>query len=143
MTRTINHTFDSSNTRHNVARILAVLVKPQTYEELAETICVSHRTMRRYIKHLRADPNRRVRIKSWRGNVPVFALGATKDAVRKPQTEAAKSYKWRVKVKASEELRDRIQQYEKVRWAIKKAKSTPQSWVSALGVRAGSMNAEG
>lgn len=138
MTRKPNHTFDSSNTRHTMARLLAALETPQGTEQLRTTLHMSERSLRLYLAHLRSAP-RRVRVA---GYVPakfgysmLFALGSEADAPRpKPLTETQRNAKRNKKVKADPELRLKRQLVEKARWAMTKAVRAPQNPFSALGL---------
>jgi hypothetical protein len=133
------HTFDSSNTRHNISRLLTALETPQTHKQLRETLFFTERTLNHYLKHLRAAPNRRVRVKSWilvRSRwLPVLALGAAPDAVQPKQTAKERNAKRRAKVKADPELLAARKRREQARWLVKKIKAgniKPQTWFSAL-----------
>lgn len=131
-----NHTFDSSNTRHNVARMLAALETPMTYLELEARMHMSHRSVHLYLQHLRTSP-RRARVCDYRlidGRWhKVFGLGDAPDVAQpKNQCEKKRNAKYRAKIKADPELRLKSQLYEKARWAKRKAVSKPQSWFSAL-----------
>jgi hypothetical protein len=143
------NTFDSANTRYSLQRILESLLTPCTYGQLAASLHMSDRSVRRYITHLRAEPNRRVRVKSFQpipnGHIPVFALGSAPDAVRPRQGEIARNAKYRAKVKATPELRERATRQSSARWMLTKAKRSPNTWASALfiGVRVPVMNVEG
>lgn len=136
MSRKPNHTFDSSNTRHNIARILGALKTPQTYKQLRETLFMSERSLQHYISHLRAEPNRRVRVDHflflncrW---VPVLALGSEPDAVKPRQTEKERNAKYRAKVKATPEKNDARKRRNQARWIVQKAKKRQVTWLSAL-----------
>ena len=133
------HTFDSSNTRHNIARILAALAEPMTYAQLCQSLHMTDRSVRHYLAHLRAAPNKRVYLKAHmpipNGYVALFALGNKRDATKKVQTEAERNAKYRAKVKASPERWERRQRLNSARWAIKKAKRTPNTWLTILGAQ--------
>lgn len=137
MRKQANHTFDSSNTRHNVARMLAALAEPRTYVELEAMLFMSPRSVRFYIEHLRQEPNQRVYRKAYRlvneRNHAVFALGAKRDAAMPRQTEAQKNAKRRAKVKACPDLTERAKRYEQARWLMKRPKP-PQTIFAALGL---------
>lgn len=131
-----NHTFDSSNTRHNVARMLEALATPMTYLELEAKLHMSHRSVQLYLWHLRNEP-RRVRISGYRMIdsrwQKVFGLGSGPDApAPKKQSEKKRNALYRAKVKADPELRLKATLREKAKWAAKKATAKPQSWLSAL-----------
>jgi hypothetical protein len=132
------NTFDSSNTRYNIERILAALVEPKTYAQLCAELHMTNRSARRYLTHLRAEPNRRVYIKKFMSTngcqFPLFALGSKPDAKKTVKTNAEFSAQWRAKMKVTPELRERATRYEAARWAAKKALRTPTTWFSALGV---------
>lgn len=133
-------TFDSSNTRHTIARILAALQAPQTHKQLRAALHMSERTLRRYVSHLKSEPNRRVRTASflllrnvW---IPVIALGSQPDAVKPRQGEKERCAKYRANVKSNPEMLERRQQQNKARWLIEKPK-TPNAWFGPLpGARA-------
>jgi len=131
-----NHTFDSSNTRYNIERILAALIEPKTYAQLSEMLHMSDRSVRRYVARLRSEPNRRARVKSYLViggyHCLIFALGSKPDFVWRMQTPSEKNAKWRAKVKASPDLIERRRRHEVARWAVKKAIKAPQNWASAL-----------
>lgn len=130
------NTFDSENTIYNIGRILEALVEPKTYGQLCNALHMTDRSVRRYLSHLRAQPNRRVYLKRYlvipNGYSPQFALGSKPDAIKPRQTETERTAKWRAKVRASPELQERQRRYDSAWWAIKKATSKPQSWASAL-----------
>lgn len=130
-----NHTFDSSNTRHNIARLLAALEVPRTYLELEALLHMSPRSVRFYIKHLRDPENKRVYLKTYRivagRNHAVFAIGRRKDAKMVKMTNEEKGARYRAAVKASPEREARRQRHEKARWLRIKPKPK-QSIFSAL-----------
>lgn len=133
------HTFDSSNTRHNIGRLLTALETPQTHKQLRDTLFFTERTLNHYLKHLRAKPNRRVRVKSWivvRSRwLPVLALGAAPDAIQPKQTTQERNAKRRAKVKADPDLEAARKRREQARWLVTKIKAgniKPQTWFSAL-----------
>lgn len=136
MTSRANHTFDSSNTRYNLARMLAALETPMTYVELETLLHMSHRSVHFYVNYLRTNP-RRVRVSGfklvnsrWH---KVIALGDAPDAKQpKKQCEKKRNAIRRAKVKADPELRLKQQMHEKARWARKKAVRKPTTWLSAL-----------
>lgn len=137
MTRTPGrHTFDSSNTRHNVERFLALLASSHTYVEIQAALHMSARSVRLYIKHLRCKDNQRVYLCGWRlidGRYQAsFKVGSRKDAKQPKQTDQEKNAKWRAKVKADPDLSERRYKYEAARWLARKPKAA-QSWLSALG----------
>lgn len=132
-----NHTFDSSNTRHNIKRMLDALTEPMTYEQLAATLHMSDRSVRFYVQHLRQEPNKRVYLKEHlpasNGYMAQFALGSLPDAPRPArQSERERNAKYRAKVRSNPELRERRRQREKAQWIVKKAKRVPQNPFSAL-----------
>lgn len=132
-----NHTFDSSNTRHNIKRMLAALVEPRIYEQLAAMLHMSDRSVRFYVKHLRQKPDRRVRVRAYlpipNGYVAQIALGSLPDAPKPPKKgDKERNAAYRAKVKATPELRERQRRHEVARWAVKKARKSPQNWASAL-----------
>lgn len=130
------NTFDSANTRYNVERFLAALVTPKTQLQLQAEVHMSARSVRRYLTHLQAKPNRRVYLKRFllinSRYEAVFALGNKPDAVKPRQTPAEKAAKWKAKVKSDPELQQRLANVEKARWAMKKATKQPATWLSAL-----------
>ena len=130
------NTFNSSNTRYNVERFLAALVTPKTQLQLQAEVHLSARSIRHYLTHLRAEPNRRVYLKRYlliNGRYEAFfALGNKPDAVKPRQTPAEKAAKWKAKVKSDPELQQRLANFEKARWATRKATKQPNTWLSAL-----------
>lgn len=120
------NTFDSSNTRHNIARIILALEKPQSYRELAAALFMTERSLQRYISHLRAEPNRRVYVKGHKyvnkSHIPILALGALPDAKKPRMTTAQYNAKRTAKVRASPELMERKHNYEVARWLVRRLK---------------------
>lgn len=133
-----NHTFNSSNTRHNIERMLAYLATPHTYTEIEAALHMSPRSIRFYIEHLRAQDNRRVFLQAWRlidGRYhAVFMAGTRKDAKQRKLTKAQQNAKWRARVKASDDLREREQKREQARWIVKKvSRMVPAAWYAPSG----------
>ena len=131
-----HHTFDSSNTRYNIERILKLLATPQTYTEMEAALHMSPRSVRFYIQHLRNQDSRRVYLHVWRltgGRYhAAFKVGSRADTKQPKMTTAQQNAKWRAKVKASEELTERSRRYEAARWMASKAVRTPNTWCAPV-----------
>lgn len=129
-------TFDSVPTRHNIARILAALVAPQTCDQLSASLHMSDRSIRRYVAHLRKLPNRLVRVKSWvlidGHNSPMMELGHRRDAPMPMMTDFARNARYRAAVKADPERKDRASRRDVAAWSRKRAVKFPQNPFSAL-----------
>lgn len=133
-----NSTFDSSNTRYNIARILAGLKTGKTYAQLSAELYMSTRSLSRYMAHLMAEPNRRVFIRKYvlidAHHCPVFAIGSRPNAPKPgKQDERERNAKYRAKVRSCPEMMVHRRNYESARWATRKAVKTPNTWLSALG----------
>lgn len=106
----------------------------QTAEQAGIRLNLSTSRARSYISELRKQ--RKAYIKRWqhpgkRGDLaPVYALGNKKDAP-KPRTTRAQQYK---KEKSDPDKYDRILAHRRKLYAIQKATSKPQTWLSALGL---------
>lgn len=130
-------TFDSANTRHNVARMLAALQTPRTFAELEAELHMTHRNVQRYIAHLKAEP-RRVRVDSYRKigshHHQMLALGSDPDCPAPVPTisEKERSAIRRKKAKADPEARLKMESREKARWNVKKAVRTANCWFGEL-----------
>lgn len=132
-----NHTFDSSNTRHNVSKMLEALKTPKMYTELEDLLHMSARSVRFYIKHLRGPENQRVYLKAYQivggRNHAIFALGKRKDAQVVKLTNEQKGARYRAGVKASPEREERRRRHEQARWLRIRPMPKQSPW-SALGL---------
>lgn len=137
MSRTGNNTFERSNSRHNVARILASLTCGKTYAQLQAELHMTTRSLSRYMAHLGALPNRRVFIRKWllidSRYSPVFSLGKQPDAPKPKIPALEHGAKRRAKVKACPELSMNRANHDAARWAVQKAMKARNTWLSSLG----------
>lgn len=123
----------------NIKRILAKLADGKaTTAELMESLFMSKANMARYIRHLRQEP-RRIRIAAWLhtggSKAPIYAIGQ-KDAPRPGIASGKVKYQRAVAaVKADPDRYDRYMASRRTADYMRRARKTPSTWLSALGVQ--------
>lgn len=123
-----------NRTHANLRKAMEFLRSPRTAEEMGVEMCLSTSRARNYLRALRAE--KKIHIKEWRhpggrGDLaPVYWYGGRPDAP-KPQETRAQRY---AKDKADPEKYERILAKRRAADRVKAAKSTPNTWLSALGL---------
>lgn len=126
-------TFDSANTRDRVARILAALETPRTFEQLRTAVPMSARSMTNYIGHLKREHlvYTRTFVKIDAHHLPIYALGDRPDAVKPCMPDKVKWAAHRARIKADPERSLARTRVEQLRWLAKKPRPAA-TWFGAL-----------
>lgn len=136
------NTFDTSRSLRNIQRMIALLAeKPMTRPQLSAALFMSRPATFRYLHHLRAADNKRIYVKGFLRTqgcrAPIYALGSKPDAIEPPRdSRIVRRQRERASLLADVDRLDRHRAKKAIIKKIARARSKPQSWLSALGVTA-------
>lgn len=130
------NTYTSTRAHKQIDRILALLAEsPMTRAQLCQRVHMTTQGVCGYLQHLMKEP-RQIHIKDFgpakaRGRrPPIYALGASKNAVEPPRRTDAEYYR-AIKRHDPERYRDYLDRQSSLARAKRRAK-VPQTWLSAL-----------
>lgn len=119
----------------NKARVLALLEKPYATSDIGPLVHLSASAVRVYLRELRQE--KKIRISGWKhygarnGLAPIYRQGDRKDAAKPARRTHSEQH--RIARQDPDRLaRERLMRQQRDK--LKKLKSAPASWASALGV---------